>query len=227
MLHESQDSHHHASLSRRWQDFTGVCVSLRVFLPSIMVCLPNANVGSAAADFKWLETRWMENRTGVRASWHSIMAQIKTGHSSEFGWINWIILGDFSISIPSSLQRKCREKALYWSSVVDVSRVQLSQQEAWAFFAPIFFFLSVFLGSSPTQEAVCPNKTWKLQSKMSSQPTFWPASQVSNSNPSPLVLLRSSASGLFSTGSLAPLHSAATVSIYIILPSSQKHQVLD
>lgn len=144
--------------------------------------------------------------------------------------MNLIVLRIFSISIPVSVQRNWRETGLgearYWSSAVDVRQVRLSQQEAWVFLTR-FFFLSVFLSPSSTQEAVRPNKTWKLQHRMNSPTTLWPTSQVLNSNPSPLALLWSSASGLFSTGSLAPLHPAATVSIYIILPSSQKHQVLD
>lgn len=41
----------------------------------------------------------------------------------------------------------------------------------------------MLLGSSSTQKAVHPNKTWKLQHRMSSQLTFWPTSQVLISKP--------------------------------------------
>lgn len=232
MLPEPQDRHHHASLSRKCQDFTCLCV-FKGFLPSIMVCLPNASVECAAADFKFLWSR-------QKKMWTSIMTAARFNSGSDQNWtLICLWLDEFNLSetfrasVPVLLPRNWREKGLgeeaqCWSSVVDVSQVRLSQQGALIFLIPfLFLFFSVFLGSSCTQKAVRPNKTWKLQRRMSSQLTFWPTSQVLISNQSPLALLQSSASGLFSTGTLALVHSAATISIYIILPSSQKHQVLD
>lgn len=106
-----------------------------------------------------------------------MLGPIKAGHSCDFGWRNSIIRRDFSISIPVLLRTNWRERGLgeegSWSSVVDVSQVRLSQQEASVFLTP-FFFYPCFLAPRPPRKLCILIKPGNSRAEWASSQLFGP-----------------------------------------------------